>query len=121
MKLSLEVGERRGLAVVYCKGRLVYRDEAAALSAKVSEVLSCVRQVVLDLSDVETIDSAGLGELVAVLNRAHADGRAVKLAAPNPRVYSLLRLFHLTSLFEIHSTVDAAILTGEPAGLSRAQ
>ncbi len=120
MNLSLEVRENLGLAVVYCKGRLVYRDEAAALSARVAEVLSCVRQVVLDLSGVEAIDSAGLGELVAVLNRARTDGRAVKLVAPNQRVYSLLKLFNLTSLFEIHPTVGEAILAGEQAALSQA-
>ncbi len=121
MKLSLEVRESLGLAVVYCKGRLVYRDEAAALSAKVSEVLSCVRQVVLDLSGVESIDSAGLGELVAVLNQANSDGRAVKLVAPNQQVYSLLKLFNLTSLFDIHPTLGEAILAGERAGLMQAQ
>jgi len=120
LNLSLEVRENLGLAVVYCKGRLVYRDEAAALSARVAEVLSCVRQVVLDLSGVEAIDSAGLGELVAVLNRARTDGRAVKLVAPNQRVYSLLKLFNLTSLFEIHPTVGEAILAGEQAALSQA-
>jgi len=69
---------------------------------------------------VEAIDSAGLGELVAVLNRARTDGRAVKLVAPNQRVYSLLKLFNLTSLFEIHPTVGEAILAGEQAALSQA-
>jgi anti-sigma B factor antagonist len=120
LKLNLEVRESLGMAVVYCKGRLVYRDEAAALSAKVSEVMSCVRQVVLDLSGVEAIDSAGLGELVAVLNQANAGGHAVKLVAPNQRVYSLLKLFNLTSLFEIHPTLGEAVLASERAVLSRA-
>jgi anti-sigma B factor antagonist len=119
LKLSLEVRESLGMAVVYCKGRLVYREEAAALSARVAEVLSCVRHVVLDLSGVEAIDSAGVGELVAVLNQANARGNAVRLVAPTQRVYSLLKLFNLTSLFEIHPTLGEAVLAGEQAALSR--
>ena len=120
LKLSLEVRESLGMAVVYCKGRLVYRDEAAALSAGVSEVLSCVRQVVLDLSGVEAIDSAGVGELVAVLNQANTRGIAVRLVAPSQRVYSLLKLFNLTSLFEIHPTLGEAVLAGQQAVMVRA-
>jgi anti-sigma B factor antagonist len=120
LKLSLEVRESLGMAVVYCKGRLVYRDEAAALSATVSEVSSRVRQVVLDLSGVEAIDSAGVGELVAVLNQANARGNAVRLVAPSPRVYSLLKLFKLTSLFEIHPTLGEAVLAGQQSVLIRA-
>jgi len=120
LKLNLEVRESLGMAVVYCKGRLVYRDEAAALSAKVSEVLSCVRQVVLDLSAVEAIDSAGVGELVAVLNQAKLRGTAVRLVAPSPRVFSLLKLFNLTSLFEIHPTLGEAMLAGPRTVLVRA-
>ena len=120
MKLNLEVRESLGMAVVYCKGRLVYRDEAAALSAMVSEMLSSVRQVVLDLSGVEAIDSAGVGELVAVLNQANARATAVRLVAPSQRVYSLLKLFNLTSLFEIHPTLGEAVLAGQQAVLIRA-
>jgi anti-sigma B factor antagonist len=109
LKLSLDVRENSGKAVVYCKGRIVYRDEAAALSAKVLDVLSRTSSVVIDLSGVEIMDTTGLGELIAVLNYAKARGSVVKLAAPNRRVYSLLELFKLTSLFEIHPTLTAAI------------
>ena len=105
LTLSLEVRESPGIGVLYCKGRIVYREEASALSGKVLEILSRARRVVLDLSGVEIIDGAGLGELVTVLNLANAKGGVVKLAAPNRLVYSLLKLTKLTSLFEIHPTV----------------
>ncbi len=120
LKLSLEVRENAGTTVVYCSGRIVFRDEAVALSAKVLDVLSHTRRVVIDLSGVEMIDSAGLGELIAVLNFAKSKGQSVKLAAPNRRVYSLLKLFNLTSLFEIHPTLTAAVAE-QPAVLVTAQ
>ena len=76
--------------------------ERACFLDKVADVLSHTRQVVIDFSGVEMIDGAGLGELVAIFNYADARGCSVKLAAPNRMVYSLLKLTHLTSLFEIH-------------------
>jgi anti-anti-sigma factor len=121
LKLSMEVRESRGLAILYCKGRIVCCDEATVLLSKVSEILLRTQQVVIDLSGVESIDGAGLGELVAVLNYAKARGCMVKLAAPNRWVYSLLNLTKLTSLFEIHSTLGEAILAGEQTALMQAR
>jgi len=61
------------------------------------------------LSAVEMIDSAGLGELVAVLKLARASQSRVKLASPSRRVHALLTLTNLSSLFEIHRTTEDAL------------
>jgi anti-sigma B factor antagonist len=110
LKLSFEVRETREATVLSCRGRIVYRDEAKALSSKVMEVLPRDGQLVIDLSGVETIDSAGLGELVGMLNHARDNGANLCLVAPNKRVYTLLRITNLTSLFEIHPTIEQAML-----------
>jgi len=111
LTLRFETRESPEMSVLYCKGRIVFRDENTTLSAKVLDVLSRTRQVVLDLSGVEIIDGFGLGELVTVLKLANSKGSMVKLAAPNRLVYSLLKLTKLTSLFEIHPTVNAAMIS----------
>lgn len=121
LKLSLEVRESRGLTVVYCKGRIVCRDGESVLLDKVADVLSHTRQVVLDLSGVEMIDGAGLGELVAIYNYADARGCSVKLAGPNRIVYSLLKLTHLTSLFEIVPALSADVVAKAQIALEPAQ
>ena len=54
MKLSLETRYRAGIVIIHCQGRIVYRDEAAALSRLVSEIVECGGKVVLDLSGVST-------------------------------------------------------------------
>ena len=51
--------------IVHCQGRIVYRDEAAALSRVVGEVLQNGGKVILDLSGVNSIDSAGIGSAMA--------------------------------------------------------
>ena len=64
MKLDLETRAIDDVMVLYCKGRFTYRDEATAFSQKISELLPHARQIVVELSGLEIIDSAGLGELV---------------------------------------------------------
>jgi anti-sigma B factor antagonist len=56
------------------------------------------------------IDSAGLGELALLLTWARALGCTIKLAAPNHRVQELLALTNLASVFEIHPTLETAML-----------
>src|ERR1700722_3440114 len=63
LKLSLETRNRGDVIVVHCQGRIVYRDEAAALSRMVGDILQNASKVVLELSGVSVIDSAGIGGL----------------------------------------------------------
>ena len=52
--------------VVACRGSIVYREEAAGLTGQVSELLSDYGRVVLNLSEVESVDSSGLGSLAMI-------------------------------------------------------
>ena len=108
-KLSLEIRVSDDVTVVYCRGRIVY-DQAATLSEKLADLLPHCRQMVLELSGVRGIDCAGLGELVDLLTRARAHQGTIKLAAPTRRVYELLKLTRLASVFEIHPRPEDAIL-----------
>jgi anti-sigma B factor antagonist len=109
LNLSLEVRMSEDVAVVACKGRIVYCNEVAALSYAVDELLPRARQLVLELSQVETMDGAGLGELLALLARAQARGCTMALAAPSKGVRELLDLTRVASAFEIHATVNDAL------------
>jgi len=108
-KLSLEIRVSDDVTVVYCRGRIVY-DEAATLSEKLAELLPHSRQIVLELSGVNVIDGAGLGELVVLLMWARANQGAIKLATPTRPVYEVLKLTRLASVFEIHPRPEDAIL-----------
>ena len=95
--------------VVHCEGRIVYRDEASALTRVVTQALKNTREVVLDLEGVQRIDSAGLGELARIRNAAQVSGGKLRLAGVNPRVLQLLRLTNLSSAFEIHESLMDAL------------
>ncbi len=55
------------------------------------------KRVVIDLANVQYIDSAGLSALMAVVHAFHGAGGAVRLCGPQPNV---LKIFHLTRLDE---------------------
>jgi anti-anti-sigma factor len=109
LKLSLETRNRGDISIVHCQGRIVYRDEAAALSQVVGEVLHSGGKVVLDLSGVVSIDSAGIGELVFLYTRAQSQNADLKVASPSPLVRELLDLTNVNSLLEIHPDLNEAL------------
>src|SRR3984893_17854383 len=109
LKLSLETRNRGDVIIVHCLGRIVYRDEAAALSRVVGEVLQEAQKLVLDLSGVSSMDSAGIGELALLQSWAQGKNVSLKCAGPNPLVRTLLDLTNLDSVLEVHPTLDAAL------------
>ena len=111
MKLDLEARAIDDVTVLYCRGRFTYRDEATAFSQKIAELLPDTRWLVVELSGLETIDSAGLGELVVVHMWIRASGCSLKLAGANPRVRQVLELTNLLSVFDVHPTLGDALLS----------
>jgi len=106
--------------IVHCSGRIVYRQEARALSRLVMQALQNVELAVLELAGVSAIDSAGLGELVLLHMYSEGHGKTVKLAAVPPQVLELLELSNLTSVFEVCSTVEEAMgVTNAPQPVTR--
>jgi anti-sigma B factor antagonist len=111
LKLDLETRTINDVTVLSCRGRFTYRDEAAAFSEQIAELLPRARQIVVDLSGLEAFDSAGLGELVVVHMWIRASGCSLKLAGANARIRQLFELTNLLSVFEVHPTLDDALLS----------
>ncbi len=108
LRLSLETRVAEDVTVISCKGRIAYGAEATALSGEFAELAPQTRRVVIDLCGVEMIDAAGLGALISVALTAQANQCSVTLATPGNLIRELLELTKLTSVFEVHPTLDAA-------------
>ena len=113
MKLNLKTRYQRDIVIVHCQGRIVYRDEAAALSHLVVKNLGNNGKLVLDLGGVSLIDSAGIGELVLLYTLAQAKNADLKYANPTPFVRRLFDITHLDSLLEIHPNLDEALAAAQ--------
>ncbi len=109
MKLSLETRNRGDVMIVHCHGRIVYRDEAVALSRLVADVVRNTNKVVLDLGGVSSIDSAGMGELAFLQSWSQSRNVSLKCASPSPLVRNLLGLTNLDQVLDLHSSVTGAV------------
>ena len=109
LKLSVEARNHGDVVIVHCQGRIVYRDEAATLSRVVGEVLRDGSKLVLDLSGVSSIDSAGIGELALLQTWAQDRNAELKCAGPSTVVRTLLELTNLDSVLDVHPTVEMAL------------
>jgi len=109
LKLTLEAHPYGGAVVLHCSGRLIFHGKANALSATIGEILPTARRMILDLAGVESVDSAGLGELVLLHMWAEAAGYSLKFASPNKFVRQLLELTNLVSVFDVYSSVPEAV------------
>ena len=66
MVLRTEMRILGDLVVLHCRGRLVIGEEIAGFREEVEKLLAEKHGVVLDLSDIEHIDSIGLAALVGL-------------------------------------------------------
>lgn len=115
LSLDLHTSRLGTATVIHCRGRIVFRNEVAALSHVVTAVLQETKHVVLELQGVTAIDSGGMGELVALHMWAQACGGSLKLSGLSSRLLYLLELTNLTSVFEIFPTQEAALTACQAA------
>lgn len=69
--------------------------------------------VILDLRDVEFLDSSGLGAIVAVY-KALGSGRQMALAGLQPPVEKVMTLTRMNAVFAIYPTLDAGLAAAGP-------
>jgi anti-sigma B factor antagonist len=91
--------ERKGeTAIVSCRGRLV-AGLCGNFYAKIKPLFADSKRVVLDLTDLDSVDSMGLGTLVRLYASAKSAGSCVELINLNKKVRDLLGITNLLSLF----------------------
>src|SRR5262249_39091656 len=115
MSLKVETRQMGGITVVSCYGRIVLGDEAAGLRDTLRKVLSSARQVVLNLSGVDYIDSSGLGTLVGVYSTARKGGADIKLTGVGQRLRDVLQITKLVTVFEVYDTEQEALASFDHA------
>lgn len=65
-------------------------------------------QIILDMSDVSYINSAGLRTLADILTKCQANDGSLKLVALGPKVERVLKIIGFDKFFMLYDTVDEA-------------
>ena len=100
--MHVEIRNTDDVVIVDLKGKLTAGLGDQILRDTIDELLAeNWRKILLNLSEVSFIDSAGVGELVAGLRTAKRFGGTLKLLNCNERVHSTLYIAKLLPIFEI--------------------
>ena len=109
--LTIDVEKTGDVAVVRCVGRIVRGAEVRTLrNAVFSE--KDIRIVVIDLSDVATLDAGGLTALLSLKQWAVGRKVQLKLVNPSPFVNEVLTRTGLNRVFDISKFEHALFVLG---------
>lgn len=101
MPLQFSIGTRDRVTTVRLSGTLTLGPQLTRFAREVSVLLESqkISGIVLDLGDVESIDSAGLGELVILYTGSNRVGSRLCLSRVPARVRRLLEMTLLAPMF----------------------
>lgn len=81
----------------------------ADLRKKALPLLNDARKVVLDMSKLQFVDSAGLGSLLACLKAVRQYQGDLKLCSLTRPVKALFELMRMQKVFQVYDTLDDAL------------
>ncbi|GAB4555162.1 MAG: STAS domain-containing protein [Anaerolineae bacterium] len=107
--MHISISEMRRVTLIEVSGR-VDSTNATKLGESLNEQIDAGRtQLVMDLSHVEYISSAGLREIVSAAKKVRAAGGDLRLASLSPKVKDVLELAGLIELFQTFGTPVEAV------------
>ncbi len=109
MHMRLESRPVGDVLLVQCQGRIVAGNEVFTLHSFVGDSFVKYGDVVLQLDQVEFVDSSGLGALVRLTQTARAKGGNLKLSGVPAKIRKTLEMTNLHTQFEIYESVEEAI------------
>jgi anti-sigma B factor antagonist len=108
----MKIGRREdgSVTVIEPKGKITIGEGDVILREEISKLLGDnKKQLVLDLSGVSYMDSAGVGELVSVYTSVKNRGGELKLACLTKKIKDLLQITQLMTIFDTYDDVSEAV------------
>lgn len=110
MALRIEPREVAHVTVLDVKGRIVLGDEIGDLRDAVRGLVAeGKKKIILNLADVDYIDSSGVGELVGCFTTVRNAGGELKLLKLSQKVQDVLYVTKLYTVFDIRDDEFTAV------------
>lgn len=108
--MEISFKKQEDIGVITLVGNLMGEKDGVPITESFSEYLqNGTLNYVIDLSELQLINSTGLGVLITLLTKARKAGGEVKLANPSSYIKNLLLITKLNTIFQIHPTVEEAV------------
>ena len=89
-------------------------ESSAALRRAIIDLVEGQRnKIILNFREVTTIDSAGIGELLAAHTAVKTSEGRLKLLSPPQKVHDMLKLTQLSKVLEVYSDEESAVRSFE--------
>jgi anti-sigma B factor antagonist len=99
-----------GVTIVDLSGRITLGEGSVTLRDTVHDLLSKgLKRILLNLGDVNYIDSSGIGELVSAFTAAKKQGGELKLLNLTKKAHDLLQITKLYTVFDVKDDEAAAV------------
>lgn len=115
--LNISTRENGGIIVVDLAGRIALGETSATLHEKLRALVNDGNnRILINLKDVTTLDSSGLGTLVAGYTTVEKNNGEMKLVNLTDRVSELMTITKLYTVFEIFDDETTAVKSFAKAG-----
>jgi len=99
-----------GVTIVDCSGRITLGEGSVVMRDVVKDLLGKgQKKILLNLGDVNYIDSSGIGELVAAFTTVRNQGGELKLLNLTKKVHDLLQITKLYTVFDVKDDDTSAV------------
>ena len=110
MALTIASRELDGVTVLDLSGRITLGEGSVQLREAIRDLISKgSKSILLNLGDVNYIDSSGLGELVGAYTTAKNQGASLKLLNLTKRVHDLMQITKLYTVFDVYDDEKKAL------------
>ena len=110
MSVKLNTRQVGDVSVVDVAGRITLGEGSSALRDALRDLINKnQKKILLNLGEVNYIDSSGIGELVSGFTTVTNSGGQLKLLGLNKRVKDLLQITKLYTVFDVHEDEAGAV------------
>ena len=108
--MKSEIRDRGDARIIELSGKITIGAGDVKMRELIDESLTAGKKnILLDLAGVSTIDSSGIGEMVACYTTVTKNGGHLKLLRLSPKINDILQVTQLITVFDVFDDEEEAI------------
>lgn len=108
--MKSKVIDQGDIKIIKISGKITIGEGDVQLREVINDVLNegC-KKIILDMNDIKYVDSSGVGEMVSTYTTITNRGGQLRLTNLHTKIYSLLDLTSLVTVFQIYDSNEDAM------------
>lgn len=108
--MKIEIRNINDIKILDCSGKITLGEGTMSIRNTVREIIQGgTKKIVLNLAEINYIDSAGVGELVSTFTTVVNHGGKLKLLGLTNKIRELLAITKLLTVFDVYDDEKAVL------------